>query len=101
MGAAGALTALYHRDVTGEGQHVDVSMQEALSLTQETAMQTWDMMQALLARLAACAVDDAIGCVVITGALHAGGVNGVRVTDGAAMPLGVQPFFTSTQKSIG
>ena len=50
MGAAGALTALYHRDVTGEGQHVDVSMQEALSLTQETAMQTWDMMQALRCR---------------------------------------------------
>lgn len=50
MGAAGTLTALYHRDVTGEGQHVDVSMQEALSLTQETAMQTWDMMQALRCR---------------------------------------------------
>ena len=50
MGAAGALTALYHRDATGEGQHVDVSMQEALSLAQETAMQTWDMMQALRCR---------------------------------------------------
>ncbi len=56
MGAAGTLTALYHRDVSGEGQpaaagqHVDVSMQEALSLTQETAMQTWDMMQALRCR---------------------------------------------------
>ena len=56
MGAAGTLTALYHRDVSGEGlpagagQHVDVSMQEALSLTQETAIQTWDMMQALRCR---------------------------------------------------
>ena len=29
---------------------------------------TRDMMQALLARLSACAMDDAIGCVVITGA---------------------------------
>ena len=29
---------------------------------------TRDMMQALLARLSACAVDDAIGCVVLTGA---------------------------------
>jgi 2-(1,2-epoxy-1,2-dihydrophenyl)acetyl-CoA isomerase len=29
---------------------------------------TRDMMQALLARLSACAVDDAIGCVVVTGA---------------------------------
>jgi crotonobetainyl-CoA:carnitine CoA-transferase CaiB-like acyl-CoA transferase len=50
IGAAGTLTALYHRDATGEGQHVDVSMQETLSLTQETAMQTWDMMQALRCR---------------------------------------------------
>ena len=29
---------------------------------------TRDMMQALLARLSACAVDDAVGCVVLTGA---------------------------------
>jgi crotonobetainyl-CoA:carnitine CoA-transferase CaiB-like acyl-CoA transferase len=47
IGAAGTLTALYHRDMTGEGQHIDVSMEESLSLTQETAMQTWDMLQAL------------------------------------------------------
>jgi crotonobetainyl-CoA:carnitine CoA-transferase CaiB-like acyl-CoA transferase len=50
IGAAGTLTALFHRDRTGEGQHVDVSMQEALSLAQETAMQTWDMNQALRTR---------------------------------------------------
>ena len=50
VGASGTLTALYHRDMIGEGQHVDVSMQEALSLTQETAMQTWDMLQALRVR---------------------------------------------------
>lgn len=49
-GAAGTLTALYHRDVTGEGQHVDVSMQEALSIAQETAMQSWDMIEALRVR---------------------------------------------------
>jgi crotonobetainyl-CoA:carnitine CoA-transferase CaiB-like acyl-CoA transferase len=50
MGAAGTLTALLYRDRTGEGQHIDVSMQEALSITQETAMQTWDMMGALRVR---------------------------------------------------
>ncbi len=50
VGASGTLTALYHRDMTGEGQHVDVSMEEAMSLTQETAMQTWDMLQALRVR---------------------------------------------------
>lgn len=48
--AGGTLTALYNRDVTGEGQHVDVSMQESLSIAQETAMQTWDMMEALRCR---------------------------------------------------
>jgi benzylsuccinate CoA-transferase BbsE subunit len=47
MAAAGTLTALYHRDLHGEGQHVDVSMQEALSIAQENAMQAWDMLQHL------------------------------------------------------
>ena len=47
IAAAGTLTALYHRDIQGEGQHVDVSMQEALSIAQETAMQTWDMLELL------------------------------------------------------
>jgi crotonobetainyl-CoA:carnitine CoA-transferase CaiB-like acyl-CoA transferase len=42
-GAAGTMMALYHRDLTGEGQHVDVSLQEALSINQETAMLTFDM----------------------------------------------------------
>jgi crotonobetainyl-CoA:carnitine CoA-transferase CaiB-like acyl-CoA transferase len=48
--AGGTLTALYHRDVTGEGQHVDVAMQESLSIAQETAMQTWDMLELLRCR---------------------------------------------------
>ena len=48
--AAGTLMALYHRDLTGEGQQVDVSVQEALSICQETAMQTWDMTQAVRGR---------------------------------------------------
>jgi len=39
--------ALCHRDVQGEGQHVDVSMQEVLSIAQETAMQMWDMLEQL------------------------------------------------------
>ncbi len=45
--AAGTMMAIYHRDVQGEGQHVDVSMQEALSIAQENAMQSWDMLEAL------------------------------------------------------
>ena len=52
-GAAGTLMALVHRDNTGEGQHVDVSMQEALSINQETAMQGWDMNQTIRMRTGA------------------------------------------------
>jgi crotonobetainyl-CoA:carnitine CoA-transferase CaiB-like acyl-CoA transferase len=48
--AGGALMALYHRDLTGEGQHVDVSMQEALLIAQETAMQSYDLTKAVRGR---------------------------------------------------
>ena len=41
--ATGTTMALYHRDMSGEGQHVDVSMQEALLIAQETAMQYYDL----------------------------------------------------------
>ena len=41
--AQGTLIAVLHADATGEGQHVDVSAQESLSMSQETAMQTWDL----------------------------------------------------------
>lgn len=52
-GAAGTMMALLHRDASGEGQHVDVSMQEALSINQETAMQGWDMNQTIRTRTGA------------------------------------------------
>ena len=50
VAAVGTLTALYHRDATGEGQHVDISAQEALSIAQETAMQNWDMTKLIRGR---------------------------------------------------
>jgi len=40
--AQGTLMALLYAEATREGQRVDVSAQEALSMAQETAMQTWD-----------------------------------------------------------
>ncbi len=39
----GILFAVLHMEATGEGQFVDVSAQESMSMSQETAMQTWDM----------------------------------------------------------
>jgi crotonobetainyl-CoA:carnitine CoA-transferase CaiB-like acyl-CoA transferase len=53
VAAEGTVMAVYHRDVQGEGQHVDVSMQEALSIAQETAMQSWDMTEMLRNRTGA------------------------------------------------
>jgi benzylsuccinate CoA-transferase BbsE subunit len=41
--AQGTLIAVLHAEATGQGQQVDVSAQEAISMSQETAMQTWDM----------------------------------------------------------
>lgn len=41
--AAGALIALYHRESSGEGQWVDVSMQECIARTLLFFPQLWDM----------------------------------------------------------
>jgi benzylsuccinate CoA-transferase BbsE subunit len=41
--AQGTLMAVLQSDATGQGQAVDVSVQEAMSMNQETAMQTWDL----------------------------------------------------------
>ena len=43
QGAQATLLAVLHAETTGEGQHVDVSAQEAQSMNQETAMQQWDL----------------------------------------------------------
>lgn len=40
--AQGTLIALLYAEAHGQGQRVDVSAQESLSMAQETAMQTWD-----------------------------------------------------------
>jgi crotonobetainyl-CoA:carnitine CoA-transferase CaiB-like acyl-CoA transferase len=41
-GVTGTLIALWHREITGEGQHVDVSMQAAVANALETTHQTYD-----------------------------------------------------------
>ena len=40
---AGVLAALFHRDASGEGQSVEVSMHESLLMAEETAMQRADI----------------------------------------------------------
>jgi crotonobetainyl-CoA:carnitine CoA-transferase CaiB-like acyl-CoA transferase len=45
-GAVGAMLALHHREITGEGQQVDVSIQESVEqATNITQTQYWDMMK--------------------------------------------------------
>ncbi|MBM3133023.1 MAG: CoA transferase [Chloroflexi bacterium] len=43
-GAVGSMVALYHRELTGEGQHVDVSMQEAVEQSTMNAIEVYALM---------------------------------------------------------
>lgn len=48
--ASATLAALYYREVSGEGQHIDVSMQESVLWTTLQLVQFWDMMKLNLFR---------------------------------------------------
>jgi benzylsuccinate CoA-transferase BbsE subunit len=48
--ASATLAALYYREVAGEGQHIDVSMQECVLWTTLLLVQFWDMMKINLFR---------------------------------------------------
>ena len=50
-GATGAMLAHTHRAVTGEGQHVDVSCQQAVAKTLAHGPQSWDMEGVVLRRM--------------------------------------------------
>jgi len=43
QGALGTMVAHYHRELTGEGQHVDQSCQQAMILTLMNSAETWDL----------------------------------------------------------
>ncbi len=47
------LIALYHRDLSGEGQHIDLSTQDCVATAQETAIQFWDLRRELRVRTGA------------------------------------------------
>jgi crotonobetainyl-CoA:carnitine CoA-transferase CaiB-like acyl-CoA transferase len=49
-GAIGALMALYHRYSTGQGQQIDVSIQEAVIHCLEHITSSWDLRKALMGR---------------------------------------------------
>ena len=49
-GAMGALMALWHRNQTGEGQHIDVSVQEAVVQCTEHITSGWDLRHAVQKR---------------------------------------------------
>ena len=52
-GATGAMLAHTHRALTGKGQHVDVSCQQAVAKTLAHAPQVWDIEGAVLQRMGA------------------------------------------------
>lgn len=52
--AVGTLTALWHRGETGEGQHVDISLQECAMSPTMNSMQMWDLNKVDFRRLGGC-----------------------------------------------
>jgi len=48
--AVGCMMAYYHREISGEGQHVDVSMQQSAAWFQANAVPTWELLQRVLKR---------------------------------------------------
>ncbi len=52
-GAAGAMLAHTHRALTGEGQHVDVSCQQAVAKALAHAPQSWDLEGVIIKRMGA------------------------------------------------
>jgi crotonobetainyl-CoA:carnitine CoA-transferase CaiB-like acyl-CoA transferase len=51
--AVGAMVAYYHREMTGEGQHVDVSMQQSAAWFQANAIPTYELSGEVLRRTGA------------------------------------------------
>ncbi len=50
QGALGSMVAYFYREMTGEGQHVDVSIQQAIMLTLTIAAEYWDILEINISR---------------------------------------------------
>ncbi len=50
VAASGSLMALYARDLFGKGQHVDVSLQEAMAITGQSLVPTYDLARQVIKR---------------------------------------------------
>jgi crotonobetainyl-CoA:carnitine CoA-transferase CaiB-like acyl-CoA transferase len=51
--AVGVMIAYHHREMTGEGQHVDVSLQQSAAWFQANAVPTWELNRRILKRAGA------------------------------------------------
>lgn len=93
-GASGTMTALWHRCITGEGQHVDVSMQECVIACNFQTPETWDLNKVEITRLSHSLQ------------MSAGGVQHNQVwkcKDGYVLLIpsgGTEPFVTSMNNLV-
>jgi benzylsuccinate CoA-transferase BbsE subunit len=93
-GAIGAMTALWYRIRTGEGQYVDVSMQEAAMSPNMNALQMWDVSQLEFCR---------IGAVSFVAATRVRQPIYFKCKDGYVMILalgGNDPYASSSEKLV-
>jgi benzylsuccinate CoA-transferase BbsE subunit len=92
--AAGAMCALWHKQVTGEGQHVDVSLQECFLSPHFNVLQMWDVNKVNTHRLAGNTYIPATGVMQKTY---------YRCQDGYVMILvqgGAEPQVSSTRRLV-
>ena len=87
--ATGTMTALWHRNITGEGQYVDVSMQECVVACNFREPEMWDLNQVELSRFSQ-------GLYIGTQKVRSSAV--WKCKDGHVVLIargGVEPFVTS------
>ncbi|MSQ15222.1 MAG: CoA transferase [Dehalococcoidia bacterium] len=59
--SSATLIALYHKTLTGEGQYIDVSMQQAVAMLVPSAVQAWDMRKEVATRTGGASVRAGFG----------------------------------------